>query len=147
MILVGVDTLVVGRLAAQTLPQQLAVVTALHHKTQFLSLALQGLDTICLLDLQRGQSLEMEGDILRQTGHHERLSQVGRVHEVVLQLGHTTTVSLDGHRLGHTLFLCLEHGLHAQQTEDVSRYRVALFRAIGQSRQPDSGLRIVAQRQ
>ena len=79
----------------------------------------------------------MEGDIECGTGHHEGLCQVGRVHEVILQLGHTDAVALQRDHLRHTLLLILEHGLHAEQAEDVARDRVALFGAVCQSRQSD----------
>ena len=78
----------------------------------------------------------MEGYVLGDAGHHECLSQVGSVYEVILQPRHAATVTFQRHRLRLASLLRFKLRLHAQHAEDISGDRVALLRAVHQSCKP-----------
>ena len=145
MVFVGIDALLQLGLASLTIPIEFAVVGIVDHVTQLCHLALQCLNTVGLFDFQGGQPLKVERNVECSTRHNKCLRQVGSIHKVVLQLGHSATVLLQCHHLRNALSLSLEGGLHTQQTEDVACCRVALHRAVHQSRKSYFGIAILAQ--
>ena len=87
----------------------------------------------------------MEGNIECGTGNNKCLCKVGGINKVVLQLAHSATVLLQRNHLWHTFLLSLKNGLYAQQTKDVTCGRVALHRAVHESRKVHFGIAIFTQ--
>ena len=91
MVLIGIDAGRYVRLTTLTVPEELVVVHVVNDISQLPHLTLQRLDTVRLLDFQRRQAGKAELHAQQRTTHDERLSQVGRIVEVILQSRHTTS--------------------------------------------------------